>query len=220
MFSIPRYQGDDDESQSHRSYEKKQERLQKLIEKANRKRQPPIDEKDDSSTTTTTNTKKDKRRKKEKEHKVDNEQLNEMDHTETMPVDDVQEAQQAQISVDMASKEIDYEQDEEEDSEGRDNEDDDDDDKGIVAFPDMMGKQQKQSKDEIQLLRKMGIPDWLLQPTIISPSDKCDIESIPGLSTKLIRRCKELDITSFFAGKSIDLDATYNKCTIINPTQL
>ncbi|KAI7876279.1 DEAD-domain-containing protein [Lichtheimia hyalospora FSU 10163] len=63
----------------------------------------------------------------------------------------------------------------------------------------MMGKQPKQSKDEIQLLRKMGIPDWLLQPTIISPSNQCDIESIPGLSTKLIRRCKELDITSFFA---------------------
>lgn len=194
MFSIPRYQGDDDESQSHRSYEKKQERLQKLIEKANRKRQPPIDEKDDSNTTT----KKEKRRKKEKEHKVDtNEQLNSTDHTETMPVDDVQEAQQDQISADMALKEIDHE--EKEDKE-RDN--DDKEDKGIVAFPDMMGKQQKQSKDEIQLLRKMGIPDWLLQPTIISPSDKCDIESIPGLSTKLIRRCKELDITSFFAGKS------------------
>lgn len=196
MFSIPRYQGDDDESQSHRSYEKKQERLQKLIEKANRKRQPPIDEKDDSNTT---KTKKEKRRKKEKEHKVDNnEQLDSTDHTETMPVDDVQEAQQDQISADMTLKEIDH--DEEEDKAERDN-DDKEEDKGIMAFPDMMGKQQKQSKDEIQLLRKMGIPDWLLQPTIISPSDKCDIESIPGLSTKLIRRCKELDITSFFAGK-------------------
>lgn len=189
MFSIPRYQGDDEEPQSHRSFEKKQERLQNLIEKANRKRQQPIDEKDDTKTTDTTTTKKDKRRKKEKKHKVDTEPIHEADHTETMPVDDVHEAQQDPVSVDM-SNEIDQQQDEE-------------DDKGIVAFPDMIGKQQKQSKDEIQLLRKMGIPDWLLQPTIISPSDKCDIESIPGLSTKLIRRCKELDITSFFAGNSM-----------------
>ena len=192
MFSIPRYQGDDQESESHRSYEKKQERLQKLIDKANRKRQPPIDEKDDTNETDTTTTKKEKRRKKEKKHKVDSEVINEQDHTETMPDDHVQETQQDQTSVDM-SEAIDHEQ-------GENQEKRDDEDKGIMAFPDMMGKQPKQSKDEIQLLRKMGIPDWLLQPTIISPSNQCDIESIPGLSTKLIRRCKELDITSFFAG--------------------
>lgn len=78
--------------------------------------------------------------------------------------------------------------------------DDNKEDPGLVAFPNIMTGKQEPKKEEVQLLRNMGIPDWLLQPTVISPEQSCDLEQ-PGLSERLVQRCRELGISNFFAGK-------------------
>ncbi|KAI9302128.1 P-loop containing nucleoside triphosphate hydrolase protein [Cunninghamella echinulata] len=44
----------------------------------------------------------------------------------------------------------------------------------------------------------MGIPDWLLQPTVISPDQTCSLSDI-GLSSRLVQRCEDLGLSSFFA---------------------
>ncbi|KAI8371479.1 P-loop containing nucleoside triphosphate hydrolase protein [Radiomyces spectabilis] len=56
----------------------------------------------------------------------------------------------------------------------------------------------ERSKEDIQLLRSMGIPEWLLEPTMISPSDTCELDQA-GLSARLVERCRELGLTSLFA---------------------
>ncbi|KAI9315750.1 P-loop containing nucleoside triphosphate hydrolase protein, partial [Dichotomocladium elegans] len=57
----------------------------------------------------------------------------------------------------------------------------------------------EKSKNEIALLRNMGIPDWLLYPKVVTPSDTTPVDTFSGLSDRLKRRCLELGISSFFA---------------------
>ncbi|KAI7898685.1 P-loop containing nucleoside triphosphate hydrolase protein [Cokeromyces recurvatus] len=54
------------------------------------------------------------------------------------------------------------------------------------------------SKEEKQLLKNMGIPEWLLQPTVISPKESCELDKV-GLSSSIVQRCQELGLSSFFA---------------------
>ncbi|KAI8086422.1 P-loop containing nucleoside triphosphate hydrolase protein [Halteromyces radiatus] len=56
----------------------------------------------------------------------------------------------------------------------------------------------KQSKEDIQVLRKMGIPEWLLQPTMVTPDQSCSLDSV-GLSPSLVMRCQDQGLSSFFA---------------------
>ncbi|KAI9280682.1 P-loop containing nucleoside triphosphate hydrolase protein [Sporodiniella umbellata] len=44
----------------------------------------------------------------------------------------------------------------------------------------------------------MGIPDWLLQPTIVSPKECCELDKV-GLSPWLVQRCNDIGLTSLFA---------------------
>ncbi|KAI9270447.1 P-loop containing nucleoside triphosphate hydrolase protein [Phascolomyces articulosus] len=63
----------------------------------------------------------------------------------------------------------------------------------------MLGNAAERTQEDIQLLRNMGIPDWLLLPTVISPSENCDLDALPGVSDHLVQRCRDLGFTSFFA---------------------
>lgn len=72
----------------------------------------------------------------------------------------------------------------------------------IEAFPDVSRKKAKHNKEEANLLRNMGIPDWLLHPTTISPKERCDLDQV-GLSERLTQRCKEIGLSSFFAGNHL-----------------
>ncbi|KAI8980534.1 P-loop containing nucleoside triphosphate hydrolase protein [Pilobolus umbonatus] len=56
----------------------------------------------------------------------------------------------------------------------------------------------KHNKEERELLKNMGVPEWLLKPTVISPKESCPLDSV-GLSTKLIQNCEEAGLTSLFA---------------------
>ncbi|CAO3680052.1 unnamed protein product [Rhizopus microsporus] len=68
----------------------------------------------------------------------------------------------------------------------------------IEAFPNVSRKKAKHNKEEANLLRNMGIPNWLLHPTTISPKERCDLDQV-GLSERLTQRCKEIGLSSFFA---------------------
>ncbi|KAI7866841.1 P-loop containing nucleoside triphosphate hydrolase protein [Spinellus fusiger] len=44
----------------------------------------------------------------------------------------------------------------------------------------------------------MGIPDWLLQPTVVSPHTSCPLDKA-GLSSSIVQRCHDLGLSSLFA---------------------
>ncbi|KAI8354136.1 P-loop containing nucleoside triphosphate hydrolase protein [Choanephora cucurbitarum] len=62
----------------------------------------------------------------------------------------------------------------------------------------MLGPKTKRSKEEKKLLQNMGIPEWMLQPTIVSPKDTCQLDQV-GLSPHLVQRCQDIGLTSLFA---------------------
>ncbi|KAI8068470.1 P-loop containing nucleoside triphosphate hydrolase protein [Gongronella butleri] len=64
-------------------------------------------------------------------------------------------------------------------------------------FPEFAGPQQH-TQQEIEILRNMGIPEWLLQPTVVKPEEGCALEDV-GLSPSLVERCQEQGIDRFFA---------------------
>ncbi|KAI8150173.1 P-loop containing nucleoside triphosphate hydrolase protein [Fennellomyces sp. T-0311] len=63
----------------------------------------------------------------------------------------------------------------------------------------MLGSSVEKTQEDIRLLRNMGIPDWLLMPTVISPNESCELDKLSGLSDHLIQRCRELGFSNFFA---------------------
>ncbi|CAO3583156.1 unnamed protein product [Absidia cylindrospora] len=67
----------------------------------------------------------------------------------------------------------------------------------LEVFPDLVTTN-KQSKEDIQVLRNMGIPEWLLQPTTVEPDQSCSLNDV-GLSSSLIQRCQDQGLSSFFA---------------------
>ncbi|KAI8372182.1 P-loop containing nucleoside triphosphate hydrolase protein [Blakeslea trispora] len=62
----------------------------------------------------------------------------------------------------------------------------------------MMGPKTKRSKEEKKLLQNMGVPEWILQPTIVSPKNSCPLDQV-GLSSDLVQRCQDIGLTSLFA---------------------
>jgi hypothetical protein len=212
MFSIARYQGDNEEQET-RSLEVKQERLKKLNEKFNKKR------KVDESPTTDSQKKQKPSQKNKKESDSKDEQEHEM---QTKEEEEEEETQQEEIVENINTEESESLEEEEEEAEEEemdngmeeDQSDDNDeeeeeeedaidtvDDKEVPtleAFPEMLGAKAEHSKEEIQMLSKMGIPEWMLQPTTISPTSNCGLDKV-GLSPHLIQRCQDHGLSYLFA---------------------
>lgn len=207
MFSIARYIGDEEESNDTRTLEKKQERLDKLNARiASKKR------KDDSSSAQEQKEPAEKKRKNStaavaevepsKEKKIAHAKQTEKKVKKEPKVEDME--------IDKFEENIETNADEEEVIK----EDEGEEEKGeektalveeadiptLEAFPDLLGPKAKRSKEDVKILRNMGIPEWMLQPTVVSPKDSCDLDKA-GLSEHIIQRCKDLGLSSLFAGK-------------------
>jgi len=199
MFSIARY--NDEEEVDERSFDKKQERLNKLKQKVGQKRKNNVDLPDTS---------KKNKLSKSKEQKV----VNVKEAKVEEKVVNVKEAKVEEKVVNV--KEAKVEEEEEEEMESAEDEGLKEDVKMIVqsedevevteeadsptleAFPSMLKTKTKHNKDEKELLKNMGIPEWLLEPTVISPKDTCDLDAV-GLSDRLIQSCQDAGLNSLFA---------------------
>jgi hypothetical protein len=191
MFSIARYTGEEDQEKDSRSLEKKQERLNKLNARIGNKKR-----KDDTLDSSSGNTEKKVKTVEEPIEKK--KQIKDSKNTETIE-------KAAKEIVEETAEEIveDVEKDEKVIMETEAMEIvpvvEDKDIPTLEAFPDMLGPKSKHSKEEVKLLKSMGIPEWLLQPTVVSPKDSCGLDKA-GLSSHLIERCQDLGLSSLFAG--------------------
>lgn len=224
MFSIARYTGDEDEKDT-RTLEKKQERLNKLNARiANKKRKEestddtPVEKKRKNSELEkvlvkekivekveekkVTEKKSTKVQKKKKEEPVTEAEVVDMEEVETEEVEAEEEVETEQVETEEAEtkEEEDVEVVEEEEEEAMEVVEEDV--PTLEAFPDMLGPKKKQSKEDAKLLKSMGIPEWMLQPTVVSPKESCGLDEA-GLSEHIIQRCKDLGLSSLFAGKII-----------------
>lgn len=216
MFSIARYIGDDEENKDTRTLEKKQERLDKLNARiANKKRKDdsnsvqdqkePAEKKRKNSTAAEadSNTKSLKENKKLNVQKSEKKTKKES-KVEDMEIDTVQEnVEIKQIEEEEVIKKEEEEVEEEEEEKVALVEEADI--PTLEAFPDLLGPKAKRSKEDVKILRNMGIPEWMLQPTVVSPKDSCDLDKA-GLSEHIIQRCKDLGLSSLFAGKYLRMD--------------
>ncbi|KAL0084475.1 P-loop containing nucleoside triphosphate hydrolase protein [Phycomyces blakesleeanus] len=200
MFSISRYDGEDEkQTTDSRSMDKKQERLNKLLEKVNRKRKT---EQPDTTITKEVVEKKSKKQPK-KQNVVSVNTDEKIDTTEESEkgeeIEEMEEVVEEEDNEENDDKE-EVEEDEEEEEEGKqkEKEEEEEDESILEAFPDMIGTQAQQSKEDIKLLRSMGIPEWLLQPTVVSPEETCELDQA-GLSARIIKRCGDFGLSSFFA---------------------
>ncbi|KAL7316515.1 ATP-dependent RNA helicase dbp6 [Mucor circinelloides] len=191
MFSIARYTGEEDQEKDSRSLEKKQERLNKLNARISSKKRKEIDPSDVSNTT----------EKKPKSDVVKQEkkkpQTPAAEKADTQPVEEKEE-ETAQNEEEVEEKEEEEEEEEEIESMDVDPVIEEKDVPTLEAFPDMLGPKSKHSKEEVKLLKSMGIPEWLLQPTVVSPKDSCGLDKA-GLSSHLVERCQDLGLSSLFA---------------------
>lgn len=192
MFSIARYTGEEDQEKDSRSLEKKQERLNKLNARISSKKRKEIDPSDVSNTT----------EKKPKSDVVKQEkkkpQTPAAEKADTQPAEEKEE-ETAQNEEEVEEKEEEEEEEEEIESMDVDPVIEEKDVPTLEAFPDMLGPKSKHSKEEVKLLKSMGIPEWLLQPTVVSPKDSCGLDKA-GLSSHLVERCQDLGLSSLFAG--------------------
>src|SRR6478735_6296703 len=117
MFSIARYNGE--EENDTRTFEKKQDRLNKLNSKINNKRKNESTEK-----------KSEKKKKQDPEEQSTNE--------------NVEEEKEEKIDDQKEEKKKDHEEKEV---------------PTLEAFPNMVGRKAKHSKEEINMLKNMGVPD-------------------------------------------------------------
>lgn len=199
MFSIARYTGEEDQEKDSRSLEKKQERLNKLNARiSNKKRRD-----DTSESSSGNNEKKAKTVEQPIEKKKQAKNLKKTEIIEEAAEEIVQEAAEEIAEHVEKDKEVIEEKDEELILETEAMEIDpvveEKDIPTLEAFPDMLGPKSKHSKEEVKLLKSMGIPEWLLQPTVVSPKDSCGLDKA-GLSSHLIERCQDLGLSSLFAG--------------------
>lgn len=198
MFSIARFTGDEDEQKDNRSFEKKKERLDKLNARIKKR-------KDDSTVKSTEKKiKLDTKEKQPEKTAAKNEQESEQEQEE----EKVEEVQQEPSDIEN-DIDIDTENDKEEkitEAEEADEAEEEeeamevDNVPTLEAFPEMVLPKTKHSKEEVKILKSMGIPEWLLQPTVVSPKSSCDLDNV-GLSKHIIQRCQDLGLTSLFAGK-------------------
>ncbi|KAI9481664.1 MAG: P-loop containing nucleoside triphosphate hydrolase protein [Benjaminiella poitrasii] len=199
MFSIARFTGE--EENDSRSFDKKQERLEKLnarIKNKKRKETPnddsskdvsekkkiktnvQIDEKDEESIVEKKKDKKERRQSKVVEQ-------------ELVAVEEEQEQEQEPESQEKSTNDtVDNDAEEMEIDETKE------DGPILEAFPEMVLPKTKHSKEDKQLLKNMGIPEWLLRPTVISPKESCELDKV-GLSSPIVERCQSLGLSSFFA---------------------
>ncbi|KAF7721631.1 ATP-dependent RNA helicase dbp6 [Apophysomyces ossiformis] len=183
MFSIARYQGDA-EQEDERTLEKKQERLGRLLEKVSHKRK--IDDKEEASVSADDTIATEKKRKKSKKHVKPLNESNEVSLEEN-----ANQAKGSDLDEPIAESEN-------EAITTLPNEDQEETGVALEAFPDMIGTKDNMSKEDMQLLRNMGVPEWLLQPTRVSPEQDCQLDQV-GLSEELVQRCRDLGLSSFFA---------------------
>lgn len=190
MFSIARYEGgDDDETKDERTMEKKQERLDKLLSKVNNKRKHASTDRP-TEPTTTDHSAVDKIKKNKKKKQLQRQQSDSPppiaqdqstpaapDHTTPVAATPDHTTPVAAAPDHTSSPDV----------------------SGLEVFPDVITAN-KQSKEDIQVLRNMGIPEWLLQPTAIEPDQSCSLTNV-GLSSRLVQRCQDQGLSSFFAGK-------------------
>ncbi|SAL95545.1 hypothetical protein [Absidia glauca] len=192
MFSIARYEGgDDDDTRDERTLEKKQERLDKLLSKVNNKRKHVST---DQATETTDHSPVDKKKKNKK--KVQQQRPSDPPASTVAPDQSTPAPDQ---TIDAASDQtidttpaLDNAPDQTMDAAPTDA-----DDTGLEVFPDVVTAN-KQSKEDLQVLRNMGIPEWLLQPTAIAPDQSCSLTNV-GLSSRLVQQCQDQGLSSFFA---------------------
>ncbi|KAG1501534.1 hypothetical protein G6F46_003223 [Rhizopus delemar] len=163
MFSIARYNGE--EENDTRTFEKKQDRLNKLNSKVNNKRKNESAEK-----------KSEKKKKQDLEEQSTNENVEEEKEEEIEKEQEKDDDQKEEKKKDLEEKEV----------------------PTLEAFPNMVGRKAKHSKEEINMLKNMGVPDWLLHPTVVSPKDTCELDQV-GLSPWLVQRCKDIGLSSLFA---------------------
>jgi hypothetical protein len=164
MFSIARYNGE--EENDTRTFEKKQDRLNKLNSKINNKRKNESTEK-----------KSEKKKKQDPEEQSTNENVEEEKEEEIEKEQEKNDDQKEEKKKDHEEKEV----------------------PTLEAFPNMVGRKAKHSKEEINMLKNMGVPDWLLHPTVVSPKNACELDQV-GLSPWLVQRCKDIGLSSLFAG--------------------
>jgi hypothetical protein len=212
MFSIARH---DESEQDERSYEKRLDRLSKLNERVSRKRKQatePEPEDDHSepleaeeqgtevdqaiaetspipepSLVEEYEPKKAKRNKpKKKKAKQDTEivKITTDIISESIEIDDLQPVEPQEEPEEEPPAVDDSEVIEEESM--------------LQAFPDFTPSE-PDVKDVAQL-KSMGVPYWLAHPTVIDQGATTPLSSIPGLSDKLLDRCREQGIEEFFAG--------------------
>ncbi|KAI8087744.1 P-loop containing nucleoside triphosphate hydrolase protein [Gilbertella persicaria] len=182
MFSINRYNGENEEDT--RTLEKKQERLNKLNNKlASKKRKDSSQvEENDHKKIKADPLKKNRKKEPEVEEKATDENEQEQEH-QPSEQEEEEESQEQSSPVEEAMDMDPVEQDNV---------------PTLEAFPEMVGPKTKRSKEEKKLLRSMGIPEWMLQPTVVSPKDSCGLDQV-GLSSHLVQRCQDLGLSSLFA---------------------
>lgn len=214
MFSIARH---DESEQDERSYEKRLDRLSKLNERVSRKRkqatEPEPEPEDEHS-----------------EPQAAEEQGMEVDQAiaETSPTPEPslveeyepkkakrnkpkkkkakQDTEVVEITTDIVSESIEIEdlqpvepqEEPEEEEPAVDDSEVIEEESMLQAFPDFTPSE-PDVKDVAQL-KSMGVPYWLAHPTVIDQGATTPLSSIPGLSDKLLDRCREHGIDEFFAG--------------------
>ncbi|RCH91966.1 ATP-dependent RNA helicase dbp6 [Rhizopus stolonifer] len=182
MFSIARYSGE--EENDTRTFEKKQDRLNKLNSKLSKKRANESEEKPGDEK---------KKKKKDQKRSIDESAVEKTEEEE-----DEMEIEDKVEQKDEVEKERKAEQEGTVEQEDKKEDITETDMPALEAFPDMLGRKAKHSKEEIKMLKNMGVPDWLLQPTVVSPKESCDLDKV-GLSPWLVQRCTDIGLSSLFA---------------------
>ncbi|CAO3654801.1 unnamed protein product [Mucor fragilis] len=202
MFSIARYTGEEDQEKDSRSLEKKQERLNKLNARISSKKRKEVDPPADASNTTTEKKSKTDIVEQQEKKKKSKSQPPVAETSKTQPIEEKEDDEEEEEETEKVTNETEETEQENDETESMEVDppvmEQEKDVPTLEAFPDMLGPKSKHSKEEVKLLKSMGIPEWLLQPTVVSPKDSCGLDKA-GLSSHLIERCQDVGLSSLFA---------------------
>lgn len=208
MFSIARYTGEEDQEKDSRSLEKKQERLNKLNARISSKKRKEVDPPADASNTTTEKKSKTDIVEQQEKKKKSKSQPPVAETSKTQPIEEKEDDEEEEEETEKVTNETEETEQENDETESMEVDppvmEQEKDVPTLEAFPDMLGPKSKHSKEEVKLLKSMGIPEWLLQPTVVSPKDSCGLDKA-GLSSHLIERCQDVGLSSLFAGSVFGL---------------
>lgn len=183
MFSIARFTGEEEDHKDNRSFEKKKERLDKLNARIKKRKDDSVENTSEKKIKLQDQSKEKKAKeskpettKEEIEEEANDEEENSLEEShveegerEATPVQEEETSEPMEVDVPT-----------------------------LEAFPEMALPKTKHSKEEKKLLKSMGIPEWLLQPTVVSPKSSCDLDKV-GLSEHILQRCQDLGLSSLFA---------------------